>query len=228
MADFYGANIPTMVDFKWALWGSWTLVGKRCAQSDLVNRCERAPTPHCFWVSYKSAVVSVLGCVIYSNPTGIPEAPATFQDGAFAPERCLEKKRLVLIHSCVETSQRFCRVNAYPEEKSEKTIGFYLHLSWDLHSRESHISGFWSSGPPSMPLSPLLIITQSGFCKRACLWGTDETLTSPDDSISLLRGLLVLLQGSQSKSSLSTQGASFVRWVSGIHMAPSISVCPYS
>ena len=96
-----------------------------------MNRCERAPTPHCFGVSYKSAVVSVLGCVIYSSPTGIPEAPATFQDGAFqdgafAPERCLEKKRLVLIHSCMETSQRFCRVNAYPEEKLEKTIGFYL------------------------------------------------------------------------------------------------------
>lgn len=124
-----------------------------------------------------SAVVSVLGCVISSNPTGIPEAPATFQDGAFAPERCLEKKRLVLIHSCVETSQRFCRVNAYPEEKLEKTIGFYLLWSWDLHSRESHISGFWSSGPPSTPLSHLLIITQSGFCKHTCLWGTDKTLT---------------------------------------------------
>lgn len=142
-----------------------------------MNRRERAPTPHWFWVSYESAVASVLGCVIYSNPTGIPEAPAAFQDGAFVPERCLEKKRLVLIHSCVATSQRFCRVNAYPEEKLEKTIGFYLPLSGDLHSRESHIRGFWSSGLPSIPLSTLLIVTQSGFHKRTCLQGAGETLT---------------------------------------------------
>lgn len=135
----------------------------------------RHPTVFGF-LTYESAVVSVLGCVIYSNPTGIPEAPATFQDGVFVPERCLEKKKLVLIHSCVATSQRFCRVNAYPEEK-EKTIGFYLLLSGDLHSRESHISGFWSSGLPSIPLSALLIVTQSGFCKCTCLPGTGETLT---------------------------------------------------
>lgn len=139
----------------------------------------------------------------------IPEAPATFQDGAFAPERCLEKKRLVLIHSCVETSQRFCRVNAYPEEKSEKTIGFYLRLSWDLHSERvtSVVSG--PPGPPSMPLSPLLIITQSGFCSASSL-GHRWNLTSPDDSISLLRGLLVLLQGSQSQVISFHSGASFV------------------
>lgn len=152
------------------------LVGKKSAQSALVSRCEPAPTPHWLWVSYKSAAVSLLGCVMHVNSTGVPWAPATFQDGVLPPERCLEKKRLALIHSCMETSQGFCRVNVCPGGKMDKTIDFYLLLSWDLNSRDSHIYGSWSSGPPSTHLLPLLIISQSGFYKHKYLWDPDKTL----------------------------------------------------
>lgn len=167
MADFYGANIPTMVDFKWALWGSWTLVGK---QVRTIRSCEQvwmcSNTPLFLGFLQVSSSLSAWLC-------NLQQSNRHSRSTCYIPRWCicswemLREEEISSNTQLRETSQEILQSKCLLLRKSsEKTIGFYLRLSWDLHSRESHISGFWSSGPPSMPLSPLLIITQSGFCKR--------------------------------------------------------------